>query len=155
MKIILKTIVKGHYIQVMEHFDKDLFEALKPPVGEMVIEEFTGSKKGDRVHLRFVSPISMEWISDITEHGTDDQEAYFIDEGSLLPYPLKSWTHRHIVRHINDNTCEIIDDISYEGSNQIWTNLLYPVIYLSFLPRKKVYKTYFDLLNLTIKNDII
>ncbi len=48
MNITLKTEVRGNYLKIMEHFDRDLFEALKPPFGEMQIVEFTGSKKGDQ-----------------------------------------------------------------------------------------------------------
>jgi len=36
----------------MAAFDRQLFEALKPPVGEMEIKEFTGSQKGDKVHIQ-------------------------------------------------------------------------------------------------------
>ena len=66
MNIQIKTEVKGHYQAIMDQFDRRLFEALKPKGADMEIVEFTGSKKGDRVHIRFNSPIKAEWISNIT-----------------------------------------------------------------------------------------
>ena len=144
MNIKLKTRVNGHYLEVMKRFNRKLFEALLPPIGKTEIVEFTGSKKGDVVHLRFISPIKAEWISDITDHGQDEEEAWFIDEGRVLPFGLKSWKHRHIVRKIDDQTSEIIDDITYQGSNTLLSALMYPGLWMSFFPRKPIYKKYFS-----------
>ena len=143
MNIQMKTQVRGNYKSVMARFDRSLFEALKPQHGEMEIIAFTGSKKGDRVHLRFLSPIKAEWISEIVVDGENDQEAYFIDEGTTLPFPLRYWRHKHIVRKITEDSCWIIDDMTFKGPNFLITLLMYPAIYLGFYPRKKIYKEYF------------
>lgn len=143
MNLILKTKVNGNYKDVMSAFDRDLFEALKPPFGEMEIIEFSGSKKGDKVHIQFQRPIATEWISLIVEDDLTDQRAWFIDEGVVLPWPLASWTHRHIVEKIDDTNSRIIDDISFTGKNVLLTVLLYPAIFLGFYPRKKIYQAYF------------
>lgn len=144
MNIQLKTKVKGYYKDIMQRFDQELFEALKPKHADMEIVEFTGSQKGDRVHIRFHSPIKAEWISVITESGQDETEAYFIDEGDQLPFPLAYWRHKHIVQKITEDTSYIIDDITFKGANFLLTTLLYPAIYSGFYPRKKIYKTYFN-----------
>ena len=143
MNIQLKTKVDGNYKSIMQRFDRNLFEALKPKNAKMKIVEFTGSKKGDLVHLQFLSPIKAEWISKIIEDGENENEAYFIDEGTQLPFPLSFWKHKHIVRKIDDNSSFIIDDITFEGPNIFFSLLLYPAIYIGFYPRKKVYKSYF------------
>jgi ligand-binding SRPBCC domain-containing protein len=104
---------------------------------------FTGSKKGDKVHLRFLSPIKAEWISEITEDGENEKEAYFIDEGVKLPFPLSSWKHKHVVRKITENSSYIIDDMTFEGINSFFTLFLYPALYIAFYPRKSIYKSYF------------
>lgn len=144
MNIQLRTKVNGHYKEVMRQFDKQLFEALKPSNADMEIVAFTGSKKGNKVHLRFHSPIKAEWISHITEDGVNEREAFFIDEGVELPYPLSYWKHKHIVQKITDDTSYIIDDISFTGKNHLLSLLLYPAIYAGFYPRKKIYKAYFN-----------
>ncbi len=143
MNLVLKTPVSGNYKKVMAAFDRRLFEALKPPVGKMVIKEFTGSQKGDKVHIQFLSPVKAEWISDIVEDEVTDQRAWFVDVGVKLPWPLATWTHRHIVERVDDQNSIIIDDITFTGSNFILSLLLYPAIFLGFYPRKKIYKDYF------------
>jgi len=143
MKLRLKTEVNGDYRGVMARFDRKLFEALIPKYGKMEIEAFTGSKKGDVVRLRFIKPIKSEWVSYIIEHGFDDHQAYFIDEGKKLPFPLSYWRHKHVVQKISETRSLIIDDITFKGNNFLFTILLYPALYVAFYPRKKVYRQYF------------
>jgi ligand-binding SRPBCC domain-containing protein len=143
MRLVLRTQVKGNYKIVMEQFDRKLFEALTPKQGKMEIVEFTGSKKGDRVHLRFLSPIKADWVSLITEDGVNEQEAYFVDEGTELPFPLRYWKHRHVVERLTEDTCIIVDDIQYKGPNAVVTALMYPALWAAFYPRKSVYRSYF------------
>lgn len=144
MKLVLKTKVKGNYKEVMDRFDLDLFEALKPVGAKMEIVEFTGSRKGDKVHIRFTSPIRTEWISKITDHGSNDQMAYFLDEGNKLPFPLKKWKHKHIVEHSTDLESIIVDDIYFSSGFFLFDILLYPAMFLGFYPRKKIYRKYFS-----------
>lgn len=146
MNIQLKTKVDGNYKTVMKQFDRKLFEALKPKNAKMEIVEFTGSKKGDLVHLRFLSPIKAEWISKIIEDGEDEKQSYFIDQGVKLPFPLRFWRHKHIVEKIDENSSYIIDDMTFEGPNFLFSWMLYPAIYIGFYPRAKVYKEYFKAL---------
>jgi ligand-binding SRPBCC domain-containing protein len=143
MNIRLETEVKGHYQTVIAGFDRALFEALLPKQGKVEIAAFTGSKKGDRVHLRFLSPVKAEWISDITEDGANEKEAYFIDQGVQLPFPLQYWKHKHIVQKVTEDTSRIVDDITFRGINPVVSALLYPAIYLGFYPRKRIYRQYF------------
>jgi ligand-binding SRPBCC domain-containing protein len=143
LQIILKSTVKGNFKAVIARFDRNLFEALKPKGAKMEIVEFTGSRKGNKVHIRFVWPFKANWISDIIADGSNDKEAFFIDEGRVIPFGIKFWQHKHVVRFITNNTCEIIDDINYRGVNKLWTLLLYPALYIGFYPRKNIYKKYF------------
>jgi len=143
MNIKLKTKVEGNYKEIMKRFDRQLFEALKPKNAKMEIVEFTGSKKGDLVHFKFLSPIKTEWISEIVKHGENEKESYFIDLGVKLPFPLSYWQHKHIVQKITENTSYIIDDMTFKGSNVLVTLFLYPALYIAFFPRKRIYKSYF------------
>lgn len=143
MNLILKAPVKGNYKDVMAAFDRKLFEALKPQYGQMEIVEFTGSRKGDKVHMKFISPVKAEWISDIVEDDVNEDRAWFVDVGTKLPWPLATWTHRHIVEKVDDEHAIIIDDITFTATNFILTTLLFPAIFLGFYPRKKIYQDYF------------
>lgn len=144
MKLRLETKVVGNYIEVMKLFDLKLFEALKPVGAKMEIVEFTGSEKGDTVHIRFVSPIKADWISKITKHGADENRAYFVDEGKTLPWPLKKWKHIHSVEKIDESNSLIVDDISFSSNNKILDIFIYPALYLGFYPRKAIYRRYFS-----------
>lgn len=143
MKFTIKTPVKGNYTKVMKSFDRDLFEYLKPKGAKMEIVAFTGSKTGDKVHIRFTSPIKADWISDIVDHGSDEEEAYFLDEGSTLPWPLKHWKHRHVVKNTGQNQSVIEDQIEYKTSNVILDVLIRPFLYMAFYPRRAQYQKYF------------
>lgn len=128
----------------MSRFDRSLFEALAPKVGKIEIAEFTGSKKGDKVHIRFISPIKTEWKSDIIADGTDETKSFFVDKGVVLPFPLSSWEHHHVVEKIDENHSRIIDDMRYHANFWLLDVLLYPFVFLAFYPRKKIYKAYFN-----------
>ena len=54
----------------------------------MEIVQFTGSQKGDKVHVRFIKPIKADWISDIVEDKVTDYKAWFVDVGKVVPWPL-------------------------------------------------------------------
>lgn len=142
MRVVIKTEVKGNYLEVMKRFDIDLFEFLKPASTDMEVEKFTGSKTGDEVHLKFNSPFKMKWVSHITDHGQDEKRCFFLDEGVILPFPLGFWQHRHIVEN-HGNNCVIVDDMSFRAKWRIFTVFLYPAILFGFLPRKKAYRKYF------------
>ncbi|MEL6389578.1 MAG: hypothetical protein AAFQ02_05410 [Bacteroidota bacterium] len=142
--VVQKTIVPGHYTEVMSRFDIDLFEALKPPVGKMVVEEFTGSETGDRVVLRFESPIKARWVSDIIEHGSDERSAWFVDMGTTLPWPLTYWHHRHEVNRFSEEQSEIVDRMTFRVGLGALDVLLWPMVYLAFYPRKAAYRRYFS-----------
>jgi ligand-binding SRPBCC domain-containing protein len=143
MKIKISTQVNGNYKNVIARFELPLFVALKPKQAEMEVMEFTGSKKGDRVHIRFIKPFKGEWVSLITDDNVNDEEAYFVDEGTTMPLGLAYWRHKHIVSKIDECHSVIIDDITYKCSNPFMSALLYPVFWIGFYKRKKVYKQFF------------
>jgi len=144
MTITLKTPVKGNYLKVMKAFDRNLFEALKPAIGEMEIVKFTGSSKGDTVHIRFLKPIKAEWISKIVEDKITADKAWFVDVGTSIPWPLATWEHHHIVEMIDETSSMVIDQMTFTGKNFLLTLLLYPAIFFGFFPRKSIYKKYFQ-----------
>lgn len=144
MNFKLKTQVDGNYLEVMDRFDLDLFDALKPVGAKMEVVQFTGSETGDVVEIKFVWPIKASWISDITHHHRDESHAYFVDVGRVLPFPLKDWKHKHIVEKIDENSSYIIDDITFSSGYKLVDMLIYLPLFLSFYPRKRIYRKYFN-----------
>jgi len=144
MRIVLKTKVKGNHRNIIKRFDRDLFMALAPKLAKINLKEFTGSEKGDKVHIEFLSPIKTNWISEIIDHAYEDNRSYFVDKGVVLPFPLRFWEHHHIIEQIDEDHVHIIDDIRFKSLNVIFTLFMYPAILVGFLPRKKIYKRYFN-----------
>lgn len=139
MNITLRSSVTGDLTTIYAQFDADLFRYLLPPGAQLI--EFGGSKKGDIVHLKL--PFVGEWISEITEDVTTEETCYFIDEGRKLPFPLKEWRHKHILRRKGGHTV-IEDNMTFSTGNRVLDILFYPVLFLSFYPRVWQYKKYFN-----------
>lgn len=138
MKIHLKSTVEGTMQQVFHAFDESLFRYLLPPGAKLI--RFDGSASGDIVHLKL--PPGVEWISEITESSEKDDHCYFIDRGVRLPWPLTFWKHTHHVFREGEGS-RIEDEMEFRTSIRLLDLLIYPVLYLSFLPRVSQYKKYF------------
>jgi len=137
----IKTLIKNRdYLEVFNHFDKKLFNHLSKGQPIKLIR-FDGSKLHDEIHLKF--HLKKKWTSIITEEKITDSEAYFIDEGTTLPFGLKKWKHKHIIRKRGTN-CEIIDSIYFTGKNKTISLLLLTPLFLPILLRKVQYKSYFQ-----------
>lgn len=143
MKLLLETPVAQSYLSVKAGFDESLFRKLSPPFPPVKLLRFDGCAPGDQVilELNFIF-FTQKWTSAITEDGTSEAEYFFVDEGIVLPFFLKKWTHRH--RIIASPTgSRIRDEIEYESSNGLLTLLLYPALWAQFLYRKPIYKKVF------------
>lgn len=141
-KLIFKSPVKSSLTQVKEGFNLELFKALKPPIVQLDVTRFDGCKKGDEVHLSVGLGLRVQWVSHITDDTEDSNEWSFVDEGFLLPFPLKKWHHHHRVLKDGDHA-QIIDDISFSCGSTIVDKLMKPILYLQFVGRKSIYQKIF------------
>jgi len=144
MKIRIETLVEQDIASVWKKFNQQLFLKLNPPFPPVKLLRFDGCIKGDKVQLElnFIF-FKQEWHSLITENEEREQQIYFIDEGTRVPFFLKTWEHRHILNKNGEGTC-IVDDISFTTPFLILDWLMYPVMYLQFLYRKPIYQKYFS-----------
>lgn len=141
MKIAVTTRVRGPHKKIFEAFDKDLFLKLKPPLLKLEVERFDGCDQGHEVHLKVGLPYFMkEWQGEIIERHIDDEKAYFVDVGKVLPFPLKDWYHKHLVLKVSNVECLIIDEVTFTTKWEFLDYLLHPVMYLVFSLRKRVYR---------------
>jgi ligand-binding SRPBCC domain-containing protein len=128
---------------VFNAFDEQLFRKLSPPYPKLKLLRFDGSEPGDLVEVELQTGIkSFKWMSLITDRSITDSEAYFIDEGQILPAPLKLWRHKHLVT-ANDTGTTIHDIITYSTGSRILDMLLYPLMVAQFSMRKPVYQKVF------------
>jgi ligand-binding SRPBCC domain-containing protein len=141
-KLYFESPVSAPLEQVRDGFNLDLFKALKPPIVSLDVTRFDGCKKGDEVHLSVGLGLKVKWVSHITADHESQDEWSFVDEGALLPFPLKKWHHHHrVLRSTNGSI--IIDDISFSCGNALFDTLMKPALFLQFVGRKSVYQRIF------------
>lgn len=140
MKIQLEVEIPGQVDSVFAQFDQKLFEALSPPFPPVRVLRFDGCEVGHEIHLSM--PVG-DWVSVITERVVAPTEAYFVDEGTKLPFPFVYWRHRHIVRSTQVGVL-IIDDIEYKTKSSLTDILIRPVLKQLFKARHPVYRRYFQ-----------
>lgn len=143
MEITITTQVESNWREVQRGFTAELFLRLNPPFPPVKLERFDGCLKGNRVELVLQFFLfTQRWVSVITEDGQDNEGFYFIDEGEKLPFFLKRWKHRHIIKSSKTGS-QITDRIEYSSGFWLTDLLLYPVLYGQFLYRKPIYKKLF------------
>jgi ligand-binding SRPBCC domain-containing protein len=144
--IHLKTQVKSSLAGVRAGFNEQLFLALSPPFPVVRIHVFEGCEKGNRVQLSLNFGIfTQTWHGLVTESSTAEGQWYFIDEGVILPFPLKTWRHKHLVTETGQQNGSCIHDmIQYSTGNALLDILTYPAYFALFLYRKPIYKKLFS-----------
>lgn len=141
MKIFIKTEVKNNLKNIQQKFNQDLFEKLSPPLMTVNVERFDGCLKDHEVHLLIQSLfVRNKWISKITTSEFNDQVFYFIDEGIEIPPPLKNWKHVHRVEKISENSCYVIDDITYSTGSKVLDVAIFPFLFGMFKFRQPIYR---------------
>jgi ligand-binding SRPBCC domain-containing protein len=143
MQIKIDTPVSRDYKSVMKGFDESLFLKLNPPFPPVKLLRFDGCRKGDVValELNFLF-FRQKWISLITDDGLSEDEFYFVDEGTELPFFLKYWKHRHRILR-RGTTSVIVDDITFKTPFLLMDWLFKPVLWLQFAYRRPIYKKVF------------
>ncbi|RAJ99936.1 ligand-binding SRPBCC domain-containing protein [Larkinella arboricola] len=143
MQVIIQTRVEQPMHRVWDGFTLHLFNQLSPPFPPVNVVRFDGCLKGDTVHLQLNFLLfKQDWISAITEQQETDQEIYFIDRGTKLPFFLAYWQHKH--RLIREGThTRIADEVTFRTPTRLTDFLMYPIMYGLFAYRKPIYKRYF------------
>lgn len=147
MHILLKTPVEQPLPAVWAGFNRSLFKQLSPPFPPVKIIRFDGCLPGDIVHLELNFLLfRQDWISRITEQQTTDDEIFFVDEGTQLPFFLRYWQHHHRLQRLAAGTGHqtlVIDDITFKTPFRLTDYLFYPLMWLQFAYRKPIYKRVF------------
>lgn len=145
MRILFETEISLNYLKIKERFNRELFLFLKPPGVKLDLQRFDGCAPGDEVHLALNSMgLKQKWVSVMTAEKQDEKEWSFVDEGKLLPWPLKYWKHHHRVLYLDDNSSKIIDDITFNSAYPWLDALMYPVLWSSFAIRPARYRKFFQ-----------
>ena len=146
MKLSLKFKVEGRVQEVYQCFNKDLFLALNKgnAFPKATLVHYGDGKPGSEVKIELNFLLFKQlWISKITAEHQSPELCYFVDEGSTLPFFLKSWTHRHIVEYADPEHCYIAEEIEFEAKFPFADFMLYPAFKAQFQARGPIYENYF------------
>jgi len=145
VKIAIHTPVQQNYLTVFEGFNRELFLKLAPPFPQFKLLRFDGCQSGDIVAIELnIFGLKQTWTSLITESKVTEQEAYFIDQGQQLPWPLRFWQHKHLIIKHQSGGAVISDLIEYRTASFIVDLLMYPVMLAQFSYRKPIYRRAFE-----------
>jgi ligand-binding SRPBCC domain-containing protein len=148
MRLLLKTNVSLPPDQVWAQFDEQLFKKLAPPFPRIRLLRFDGSTTGCTVEVELNFLLFRQiWQSEIIDHGTTEEEIWFVDRGSKLPFFLRFWIHRHrLMRTSYGSTpgTQIVDDIEYRTGSVILDYLMYPLMWAQFAYRGPIYRRAFN-----------
>lgn len=144
MKIFFETAVPQPWQKIRDMFDRDLFTYLKPPGVDVEILRFDGCKKDDEIHLDIhLMGRRQRWVSLVTEALSTENGWHFVDEGKVVPWPVRTWRHVHRVEKVDEQNSKIIDDITYQCEPEWIAPLVAPVMWLSFAIRPHRYQAFF------------
>lgn len=139
-KFSITTKVTAPLPEVWKNFDRNLLERLRPFFPKTRILCF--EEKLVSLELDFIL-LKQRWESRITERSEEAEMCYFVDEGVKLPFFLRYWHHKHLLKAIENDTL-IVDEITYEAPRAWLDGFLFPLLYLQFWMRKPVYRQYFQ-----------
>jgi ligand-binding SRPBCC domain-containing protein len=145
MRIILHTAVLQPPPLVMAGFTRTLFEALAPPFPRLRVLRFDGCRTGDRVEIELDTLVKrLPWTSLIVADGWEpDGTHFFVDEGQVLPPPLRYWQHRHRIQPGSHGGSVIVDDLEYRTASRLLDVLIYPAMWAQFAWRRPIYRRWF------------
>jgi ligand-binding SRPBCC domain-containing protein len=129
--------------KLISGFDERLFRALSPPFPRVLIRQFDGVKKGDKVDLELDFLLfKWKWSGSIIASAYSENGFTFIDRGEILPPFLSSWEHHHILESSKSGSI-IRDEIEF-SSGKGWPDwLVRLMIRIQMNPRNRIYRAYF------------
>lgn len=143
MQIKVKTYVPESRTEVWGRFNLSLFKALAPVYPKLRVERFDGCVTGDEVHIILETGFtSLRWNARIVSHNITNSMHEFVDEGTVLPFPLVRWKHVHRIEDTPSGSV-ITDHVFYKTRIFLTDILLYPFLFLTVYQRRSKYKQYF------------
>ncbi|MBP6303496.1 MAG: hypothetical protein KBB37_09305 [Bacteroidia bacterium] len=143
MQIKVKTPVRESRSKVWSAFNRELFLALAPPYPKVELLRFDGCSVNDEVHLLLkLGFAQLPWNARIVDEGSTETTTYFIDKGIVLPFPLQSWVHVHLIED-NGTGCTITDEVTFTTGNGLVDLFIYPFLFPTIYFRKFIYRRIF------------
>ncbi|MDB5270334.1 MAG: hypothetical protein JWP58_3374 [Hymenobacter sp.] len=145
MHVTLRTAVAQPPAVVMAGFTRELFVALAPPFPRLRLLRFDGCHTGDRVEIELDTLVKrLPWTSLIVDDGVQpDGTHFFVDEGQILPPPLRFWRHRHLIQPGPYGGSVVVDALEYRTASRLLDVVIYPAMWAQFAWRRPIYRRWF------------
>jgi ligand-binding SRPBCC domain-containing protein len=144
MRFTVKTAVLPPPDEVFPVFGEAAFvESVAPRVMHLQVLKI-GLALGDEIAIRMRAIVPISWVSTIVSEERDEEAIWFADRSSdVMPWPLSKWEHHHgFVRSPSGGTV-IVDAPRFEVKPRLIAPIAFPLLYLSFLLRRRPYRRRF------------
>jgi len=141
----INTKVHGQAKEIFDRFDRELLIKTTPPLVNLEVNRFDGTKIGDEAHVVCsIFGTYQYWINRVVDNQQKEGEVYFVDKAIEMPEPFTYWKHTHKITQVKDHTCLITDEIVYSTHNKILNLMIFPIIYFIFYYRRPIYMDTFS-----------
>jgi len=148
MRIIIKSPVSQKPETVWAAMDEQMLRSLSPWFLHLKVLKYEGNKPGNKFSFETgIWPITAVWSGLVTSAGQTPGTFWFEDRGEKLPFPLKRWKHRHIVRKTTAGSV-VIDAIECSTNMTFLDLIVKPLLTCLFSVRKQKYSRYLSKLSI-------
>lgn len=144
MRFTVRTAVLPPPEEVFPVFGEAAFvESVAPRFMRLQVLKI-GLALGDEIDIRMRAIVPISWVSTIVSEQRGEEAIWFADRSSdVMPWPLSKWEHHHgFVRSPPGGTV-IVDAPRFEVKPRLLAPIVFPLLYLSFLLRRRPYRRRF------------
>jgi ligand-binding SRPBCC domain-containing protein len=122
--------------------EKAFVESLSPRIMGLHVVRI-GLALDDEIEVRFagLGPRG-PWVSRIDTLERSAGSIFFVDESTEIPWPFR-WVHHHHGLIASGGGTTLIDDVRFETRLRLLGALVYPVLWWSFVRRRRAYEARF------------
>lgn len=118
-KIIFKKKVKSSLSQIEKKINKNFFEKMIPSFYPIGIHDYEGTQDGAEFTLALKGPYALKiWKGQLHSFSKNEREYQFVDEGKKLPFPFKSWLHKHRFVESQAGGTYLVDEIEFDCGDE-------------------------------------
>lgn len=140
-----ESSINADFKKVSSGFNIELFNYLAPSFPKIEVTKFEGIQKEDLIQLKIKIGIkTLNWSGKITHFEKNQQKLYFVDIGTSLPFPFKSWKHHHLILNNGHNKTIIVDKVEHEMISPLFNFFAKMIVKSMLRPRISLYRKYFE-----------
>ncbi len=146
MRFQILTRVQGSHRDVFLKFDHSLLTQLTPPGIRMeLLHAQEPSEPGAYIQLRvtILGIIRQNWENAFSHYALGELECHFVDEGRVMPFPIRYWRHDHRVLADGAHHAIINDDVTFKTGFFLLDWIMYPILWMQFRFRQPIYRRVF------------